>query len=262
MKIRICHLYPDLLDLYGDRGNILCLVARSRWRGIEAEVRRVSLGETLNLGETDILFLGGGSDREQGILFGDLQRHAGELQAAIADGLVVLAICGGYQLLGEYYQTANGDKIPGLGILNLWTVAGPKRLIGNVLAQLLPEAVPGVGQAVGKAHALPEPILPVSTLVGFENHSGQTFLGEGLQPLAKVRAGYGNNGRDGGEGVRVWNVVGTYLHGPLLPKNPHLADFLLGLALERRGLALPLSELDDKLEYIAHQAMVNRLLAR
>jgi len=263
VKLRICHLYPDLLDLYGDRGNILCLAARSRWRGIEADVRRVSLGEPLNLSETDILFLGGGSDREQGILFSDLQRHAGELQAAIADGLVVLAICGGYQLLGEYYQTASGDKIPGLGVLNLWTVAGSQRLIGNVLAELLPSAIPGGGQTGLRGQtSASDQSLPISTLVGFENHSGQTFLGEGVQPLVKVRAGYGNNGRDGGEGVRAWNVVGTYLHGPLLPKNPHLADFLLGLALQRRGLALPLSKLDDRLEQVAHQVMVNRLEAR
>jgi len=246
LKIKICHLYPDLLDLYGDRGNIMALSVRSQWRGLESEVQMVSLGEPLDFQTLDILFIGGGSDREQNILVEDLMKREQELRAAIEDGLVVLAICGGYQLLGQYYQTTDGTRIPGLGILDLWTIAGPKRLIGNVVVD-----------CAGRKF----PLSTLSTLVGFENHSGKTFLGPGLQPLGKVLHGNGNNGEDGGEGVRYKNVFGTYLHGPLLPKNPHFADLLLELALARRGISEPLSLLDDQLEEMAHQTVVERILA-
>ncbi len=246
MKIKICHLYPDLLDLYGDRGNIMALSSRSQWRGFETEVQKVSLGEPLDLRTLDILFIGGGSDREQSILVQDLMKRENELRAAIEDGLVVLTICGGYQLLGQYYQTVDGMRIPGLGILDLWTVAGPKRLIGNVV-------VDGTGSQFSSEG--------LSTLVGFENHSGKTFLGSGLQYLGKVLHGNGNNGEDGGEGVRYKNVFGTYLHGPLLPKNPHFADLLLELALMRRGILEPLVLLDDQLEVLAHKTVVERVLA-
>lgn len=246
MKIHICHLYPDLLDLYGDRGNIMTLMARSRWRGIEVEVKKVSIGETLDFKALDILFIGGGSDREQNILVQDLMKRKSELKAAIEDGLVVLTICGGYQLLGQYYQTADGTQIPGLGILDLWTVAGSKRLIGNVVVNL--EDMPSLSNKL-------------TTLVGFENHSGKTFLGDGLQSLGKVLHGNGNNGEDGGEGVRYKNVFGTYLHGPLLPKNPHFADLLLKLALSRHGFSDPIALLDDTLEEKAHQSVVQRIMS-
>lgn len=244
--MKICHLYPDLLDLYGDRGNIMALSVRSQWRGLESEVQMVSLGEPIDFQTLDILFIGGGSDREQSILVEDLMKREQELRAAIEDGLVVLAICGGYQLLGQYYQITDGTRIPGLGILDLWTIAGPKRLIGNVVVD-----------CSGRQF----PLSTLSTLVGFENHSGKTFLGSGLQPLGKVLHGNGNNGEDGGEGVRYKNVFGTYLHGPLLPKNPHFADLLLELALARRGISEPLSLLDDQLEEMAHQTVVERILA-
>ena len=247
MRLTICHLYPDLLDLYGDRGNILALEARCRWRGIDPEIQRVSLGEDLDFTRADILFIGGGSDREQGILVQDLMRREDKLGKAIDSGLVVLSICGGYQMLGKYYQTINGQRIDGLGILNAWTIGGAKRLIGNVVANF-----EGEGLETGSSR--------LSTLVGFENHSGKTYLGEGLSPLGRVLAGHGNNGEDGGEGVRYRNIFGTYLHGPLLPKNPHLADLLLELALKRRGEDSALEVLDDCLEERAHQAMVKRLL--
>ncbi|HBP63353.1 MAG TPA: glutamine amidotransferase [Desulfosporosinus sp.] len=237
MNLNICHLYPDLLDLYGDRGNILALAARCRWRGIEPVIQQASLGEDLDFMGMDILFLGGGSDREQGLLVQDLMRHEKELRKAIENGLVVLAICGGYQMLGRDYQMANGKILQFLGIIDIWTIAGEKRLIGNVVVEIN-----------GK------------TLVGFENHSGKTYLGEGVTPLGKVLFGNGNNGDDGEEGVRYRNVFGTYLHGPLLPKNPRLADLLLELALKRRGSDDPLTELDDSLEELAHQAMVKRLM--
>ena len=246
MKLNICHLYPDLLDLYGDRGNILALAARCRWRGIEPIIQQASLGEDLDFMGMDILFIGGGSDREQGLLVHDLNRREKELRRAIEDGLVVLAICGGYQMLGRYYQMAGGEKIQGLGIMDIWTIAGEKRLIGNVVVELN-ERVQSVDSKL-------------KTLVGFENHSGKTYLGEGVMLLGKVLCGHGNNGEDGEEGVRYRNVFGTYLHGPLLPKNPHFADLLLQLAILRRGSDTPLKELDDCLEELAHEAMVKRLL--
>ena len=240
MKLNICHLYPDLLDLYGDRGNILTLAARCRWRGIEPVIQQASLGEDLDFMAIDILFLGGGSDREQGLLVQDLMRREKELRKAVENGLVVLSICGGYQMLGKYYQMASGEKIQGLGIIDIWTIAGAKRLIGNVVVEIDDERF--------------------RTLVGFENHSGKTYLGKGVMPLGKVLFGNGNNGEDHEEGVRYRNVFGTYLHGPLLPKNPHFADMLLELAILRRGLDACLSKLDDRLEELAHEAMVKRLL--
>lgn len=252
MKLNICHLYPDLLDLYGDRGNILTLAARCRWRGIEPVVQQASLGEDLDFQAMDILFIGGGSDREQSLLVQDLMRRETELRKAIEQGLVVLTICGGYQLLGKYYQTSGGEKIPGLGILDVWTIAGSKRLIGNVVVKLAENVFPLNAEATSAAK--------LRTLVGFENHSGKTVLGEGVTPLGKVEVGYGNNGEDMAEGVRCRNVFGTYLHGPLLPKNPHFADLLLELALQRRGLDSHLAELDDRLEALAHEAMVKRLM--
>jgi len=252
VKINIAHLYPDLLDLYGDRGNIIALTQRAQWRGIEAKVQRVSLGDPLNFAETDILFIGGGSDREQNILVEDLVKRKEELKSAIEDGLVVLAICGGYQLLGQYYQMAGGKKIPGLGFLDLWTEAGSKRLIGNVVVKLESELREKQGAQLLTRN--------LETLVGFENHSGKTFLGKGLQTIGQVLYGNGNNGEDRAEGVHYKNIFGTYLHGPLLPKNPHFADLLLALAFERAGTSGGLTPLDDQFELLAHQVMVQRIL--
>ncbi len=248
MHLKICHLYPDLMDLYGDRGNIIALVQRCRWRGIDVEVGYVTLEQPVDFRDWDIVFMGGGSDREQGILFSDLCDRRDNLAAAIDDGLVLLGICGGLQLLGKYYQIAEGDKIPGVDILDLWTVAGDKRLIGNVCIEshFLSERAELFGS------------IKLETLVGFENHSGQTFLGN-VEPLGKVIKGSGNNGKDGSEGVRYKNVFGTYLHGPLLPKNPHFADFLLYHAVERRWGQRHLNKLDDTLELEAHRYMANRL---
>lgn len=248
MNLTICHLYPDLLDLYGDRGNILVLEARCRWRGIEPVIQQASLGEDLDFMGMDILFIGGGSDREQSLLVQDLMRRGEELRKAIENGLVVLSICGGYQMLGKYYQTSSGEKIEGLDILDVWTIAGEKRLIGNVVVEL-DDVTLNTNSAI-------------KTLVGFENHSGKTYLGEAVKPLGNVLFGHGNNGSDGKEGVRYRNVFGTYLHGPLLPKNPHFADLLLELALNKRGLENSLRELDDRLEKIAHETILKRLLKR
>jgi CobQ-like glutamine amidotransferase family enzyme len=237
--IAIGHLYPELLNLYGDRGNILALSRRCQWRGIAVRVDEIGLGTAVDFDRYDILFLGGGSDREQALITADLRRRAPDLGRAIDGGLVVLAICGGYQLLGSYYLARDGRKIPGLGVIDFYTVAGNRRLVGNIAVEIGHDAGPLVA-------------------VGFENHSGQTFL-NGLTPMGRVLRGHGNNGHDAGEGIRFKNVFGTYLHGPLLPKNPDLADRLIGLARERRGDLGRLEPLDDDLERSARRVMLKRL---
>ncbi|MCM1565473.1 MAG: glutamine amidotransferase [Dehalobacter sp.] len=257
MKLTIFHLYPDLLDLYGDRGNVLALAARCRWRGIDVEIRRISLGEEMNFSEADILFLGGGSDREQSLLVQDLSTRSSELKAAIDDGLVMLTICGGYQLLGQYYQTGDGEKISGLGILDFYTIAGNKRLIGNAIVEMSSELLGSMSENISRQS---DEVGVHNTMVGFENHSGKTYLGPELNSLGRVLRGYGNNGEDLQEGVRYKNVFGTYLHGPLLPKNPHIADLLLGLATRRKDPAYQLQMLEDSLEKAAHHAVIERFL--
>jgi hypothetical protein len=237
--ITICHLYPELLNLYGDRGNIIALIRRCGWRDLPVRVIDVNLGDPIDLSNTDILFLGGGSDREQTIITEDLKGRAQDLALSIDQGLVVLAICGGYQLLGKFYRTLDGREIPGLNLIDFYTLAGTKRLVGNIAIELQ------LGDRKFKA-------------IGFENHSGQTFIGR-LPVLGRVLRGFGNNGSDGGEGLRYKNVFGTYLHGPLLPKNPGLADHLIGLALRRRGSKDELAMLDDSFEERANRAMLKRL---
>lgn len=237
MKLVVAHLYPELMGIYGDRGNVLALARRASWHGHEVEVRHLFRGDLPRLTSVDVLVLGGGQDKEQVVVCEDLQGPLGaELKAAIEDGLVVLAICGGYQLLGHYYQPRGGDRLPGLSVFDAHTVAGPERLIGNVVISS-PLLAPGN-----------------QTIVGFENHSGLTYLGRDCRPLGTVVKGMGNNGRDGTEGAVYKNCFGTYLHGPVLPKNPHLTDLLLARAMERRGGAAALRELDDGLELAAHAA--------
>ncbi len=237
--ITIGHLYPELLNLYGDRGNILALTRRCQWRGFEVRVEEIELGQAADFSCFDILFLGGGSDREQSLITGDLQRRAPDLARAINSGLVLLAICGGYQLLGSHYLARDGRKIPGLGVIDFHTIAGDRRLVGNIAI----EVDAGKGPLV---------------VVGFENHSGQTFIND-LAPLGRVLRGSGNNGIDGGEGIRFKNVFGTYLHGPLLPKNPGFCDRLIELARIRQGIMDPLPPLDDSLERVARRVMLKRL---
>lgn len=240
--VKIYHLYPDLLDLYGDRGNVLALVKRCAWRNIPVQVREIKVGDKIDLAGADIIFLGGGSDREQTLLVHDLHGRREQLRQAIEDNLVMLAICGGYQMLGKYYLATDGTRVPGLGLLDLYTEAGSDRLIGNVAVE-----IDLGGQKV--------------ICSGFENHSGRTILGD-LQPLGRVMAGYGNNGQDGREGARHRNVFCSYLHGPLLPKNPALADYLLTLSLARQGNAGgELTPLDDSLENAANQAMLKRIIS-
>ncbi|MER2235385.1 MAG: glutamine amidotransferase [Candidatus Limivicinus sp.] len=243
MELKICHLYPDVLNLYGDTGNILCMRRRLAWRGIDSSVNRVRVGESLDLSDCDLLLIGGGQDFEQEVLLPDLRSGKAEcLRSAIDDGICVLAICGGYQMLGQYYETWQGVRCDFVGALDLYTVGSQQRMIGNTV------------------YRYRKPDGSEGTLVGFENHSGKTWLGEGVEPLAKVVVGYGNNGEDGTEGVHVRNVFGSYSHGPLLPKNPAFCDMLLQTALERRYGRAELSPLDDSAEQAAHDAMLQRLV--
>jgi len=244
MRLRICHLYPELMNLYGDRGNIISFVRRAEWMGISAETDKVTLGEERDFEKYDILFVGGGQDREQRLICRDFQQVKGKaLAQAIEAGTVTLAVCGGYQLLGKYYKTGAGEVLDGISVLDAWTIAGTKRLIGNVVIE---SDISG------------EP----RTVVGFENHSGQTFLGPGVKALGRVRHGFGNNGQDGLEGCVYKNCVGTYLHGSLLPKNPWLTDHFIKTALERKYGEFDLPVLDDALEAKAHEAAIRRARQR
>ena len=241
MELNICHLYPDVLNLYGDRGNVICLRQRLRWRGIESRVTRLPIGEKASLADFDLVFIGGGQDFEQQVLLEDL--HTGkdrDIRAAVEDGMPFLTICGGYQMLGHYYETYDGKRCDFIGALDLYTVGSQKRMIGNYKFQCAPES-------------------SGSLVVGFENHSGQTRLGSAVKPLGTVLAGFGNNGEDKTEGVRYRNVFGTYSHGPLLPKNPALCDFILRTALERKYGRAELSPLDDAAEKAAHDEMAGRI---
>jgi CobQ-like glutamine amidotransferase family enzyme len=237
MELRLLALYPDQMNIYADRGNILFLQHRCEWRGIGFEYAAIGQGERFDPSAHDLIYIGGGQDRDQRLVAADMvttKRQA--LGDAAADGAVVLAVCGGYQLLGHSYQLGD-ERIEGLGLADLETVReeGP-RLIGNVAI----EVELGDGPL---------------TIAGFENHGGRTRLGPDATALGTVLKGYGNNGSDGLEGVRLHNVFGTYLHGPLLPKNVLLADRLIALALARREGAEPeLEPLDDTLESAAHES--------
>ena len=241
MELKICHMYPDVLNLYGDRGNVRCLQQRLRWRGIDSAVERLPIGAQARLGDFDLVFIGGGQDFEQQVLLEDLHRGKDrEIRAAIEDGIPFLTICGGYQMLGHYYETYDGQRCDFIGALDLYTVGSKQRMIGNYKFQCGPES-------------------GGSLVVGFENHSGKTRLCSGVQPLGQVLAGFGNNGEDGTEGARYRNVFGTYSHGPLLPKNPALCDFILLTALRRKYGAAELSPLDDAAELAAHDEMAERI---
>ncbi|MCM8745878.1 glutamine amidotransferase [Thermomicrobium sp. CFH 73360] len=237
MRLTICWLYARTMNIYGDRGNVLALVERCRRRGIETEVVEIGVGELLEPGRCDLFFWGGGQDREQIAAAEDLQGPKGEvLRAEIERGVPLLAVCGGYQLLGRFYRPHEGPELPGLGVFDAWTVAGSQRMIGNVVVDS-----PDFGE-----------------VVGFENHSGRTFLGPRARPLGTVRIGYGNNGKDRTEGCRYHNAIGTYLHGPVLPKNPQLTDHLIACALTLHGWVGSLEPLDDALARVAHEEAVER----
>jgi CobQ-like glutamine amidotransferase family enzyme len=243
-ELRLGHLYPDQLNVYGDRGNIIVLRQRCAWRGIQLRITRLEMGDALDPAAYDLLFIGGGQDREQDEVARDMREAKGEgLWAAVEDNMPFLAVCGGYQLLAKYYRPAEGPELEGIGIFDAWTIHKGKRVprcIGNVVL--------GWGN---------------TTLVGFENHGGRTYLGPAARPLGRVLSGHGNNSEDHQEGCVYRNTYGTYLHGSLLPKNPHFADHILGLALERRygagSAAQLLRALDDSAEWQAHEAMLRRL---
>lgn len=237
MKIKILHMYPDLLNLYGDKGNIECLKKRLEWRGIEAEAVSFTCEDTdFDLSDVDIVFIGGGSDREQKIVCKRLLEHKDAIKAYVEDNGALVAVCGGYQLLGRYYKLED-ETIEGLKILDIYTEQGDKRLIGNIVLQ---------------SDFLEQKI------VGFENHGGRTYIG-GHKPLGKVLYGNGNDDKSGYEGVVYKNVVATYLHGPLLPKNPKLCDYILENAIARKYPEFEgLKPLDDELENTANEYIVKR----
>ena len=247
-EIKICHLYPDLLNLYGDRGNIIALTKRCEWRGIRAETVSVSLGQPFVQQDYDIIFIGGGQDYEQSIIQDDLmQGKQDAVREAVETGKVFLAICGGLQLLGRYYRTHEGNDIECIGALDLWTHGSHDRLIGNLIFEcdfLKNEEFNGL-------------------VVGFENHSGKTYFGPAVKPLGKVIKGFGNNGEDGFEGARYNNVFCSYSHGSLLPKNPALSDYLISQALKNKYPDfVSLQDLDDKFEARARESLVKRFAAK
>jgi CobQ-like glutamine amidotransferase family enzyme len=244
MHVTVAHLYPDYLNIYADRGNIAVLERRASWRGIGFTYVPVGIGEPLPA-EADLLYVGGGQDREQALIAHDLVAKGPALIDAVRDGAALLAVCGGYQLLGRSYRERTGAELPGIGLFPHATVAGERRMIGDILLEC--ELEPGERR----------------TLAGFENHAGRTHLDEGAEPLGRVIAGFGNNGEDGYEGCRVGRALGTYLHGPLLPRNPWLADWLLGQALGHSlGEPPQLEPLDDVLEDRAHEVAAGRARSR
>jgi CobQ-like glutamine amidotransferase family enzyme len=245
MKIVVGHLYPDYLNIYADRGNIAVLAQRAAWRGHELDVRAVSTGDAVQPGEHDLLYIGGGQDREQALVAEDLEAKVDGIRTAVAGGGAVLAVCGGYQLLGRSYRDLHGANLQGIGLFPLETVAGETRMIGDVLLEC--ELEPGVRR----------------TLAGFENHAGRTKLDQGAEPLGRVVAGFGNDGESGWEGCRMGRAVGTYLHGPLLPRNPWFADWVIAQALAHRlGEPPPLDPLPDELEHEAHAVSARRAHTR
>lgn len=248
-SLTIGWLYPELMNIYGDRGNIICLTKRAQWRGIKVEVKHLDIGfSEAELRNCDLLIMGGAQDRQQTMVNKDLLRIKPYLSKMIVDGAPGLYVCGGFQFLGKYYKEANGKIIKGLGIFDLYTENPGEnipRLTGNIAIQ------PNIQDTRYK-------ILDTS-IVGFENHGGRTFLGKKVMPLGKVLKGHGNNGEDQTEGARYKNSFGTYLHGPILPKNPHFADHLLHLALERKYPEIKLEDLDDSLEQQAQKSILNKI---
>jgi len=245
-ELNICHLYPDLLNLYGDRGNIIAIARRSQWRGIKVNISDISIGDEFDAEKYDIIFLGGGQDFEQEVIQDDvLNKKGNEIRNAIENDKIFLAICGGYQLLGNYYKTWDGKEIEFLRALDLWTIGSKKRMIGNFCFEcdfLKTDSFDG-------------------RVVGFENHSGRTYLGPSVRPLGKIVKGYGNNGEDGFEGAIYKNVYCSYSHGSLLPKNPHLTDYLITLALKQKYKDFDsLEKLNDEFEELARKTMIQRIV--
>lgn len=237
-------MYPELLNIYADRGNVAVLRRRAQWRGLELDVQAVDRGQPIPQ-ETNLVYIGGGQDRDQLLIADDVAARHNELEWYVEGGGSVLAVCGGYQLLGRFYRDTNGRELPGAAVFPLTTDAGPTRLIGDVLLEC--------------TFAGGEP----RSVAGFENHAGRTRLDAGAEPLGRVVHGFGNDGETGGEGCRRMAAIGTYLHGPLLPRNPWLADWLLERALEHStGAAETFTPLNDELELAAHAVSSSRARSR
>ncbi|MBI3577677.1 cobalamin biosynthesis protein CobQ [Candidatus Gottesmanbacteria bacterium] len=247
-SLTVAWLYPDLMSTYGDRGNIICLTKRCQWRGIEVKVIPVTLETShLSLLTCHFLFMGGAQDRQQKLVAKDfIGKKSEKVIAMVEKGIPALFVCAAYQFVGHYYKPYQGAKIPGAGIFDLYTEHPgdqTKRLIGNVVAELNPKSQISMTNQ--------------KTIVGFENHGGRTYLGPKMKPLAKVIKGFGNNGEDGFEGAVYKNAIGSYFHGPLLPKNPTIADWLITKALEKKhGEQVKLQELDDTIERQAHESVM------
>lgn len=246
-KLKICHLYPDLMDTYGDKGNIIALQARCAWRNIETSVVKVSIDDKFE--NADIYFFGGGQDRQQIIVSKDLQNKSKQLKNAVDSGKVLLSICGGYQLLQKYFKTKENSTIEGIGLFDAYTQGSDQRMIQNLLIKINPDLEKSINSTYSTT--MNNKPLTINQLIGFENHSGKTYLKGKTQPLGIVIKGAGNNGEDKTEGAVYKNAFGCYLHGSLLPKNPHFADFLISKALD-----VNLSPLDDSLEWQAHQSAI------
>jgi CobQ-like glutamine amidotransferase family enzyme len=237
MTLRICHLYPTLLSIAGDRGNLMAIQRRCAWRNLDTEVSEVAVGDHADFTQFDLILFHGGQDKEMDVAARDLEGKAGSLRDAAESDVVILAVCAGYQLLGHYYQPFAGPRLQGVGALDIYTEGSNTRFMNHLAMEC--DFAPGEPQR----------------LVGFENHSGRTYLGQGAQPLGRVIAGSGNNGQDGSEGARYRQVYGTYLHGPVLPKNPWFTDLLTWQGFRHRyGDVAPLSALSDGAEERAHEA--------
>lgn len=236
LALKICHLYPTLMCVAADRGNLFSIQKRCEWRGIKTEVEPVYVKQTPDFTQYDLILIHGAADREMEVASHDIQLKAASLRAAAEANVVFLCVCAGFQLMGHYYQPVRGVALTGVGLLDLYTEGGNERFMTHMAMEC---EFSYNGQNV---------------LVGYENHSGRTYLGEGMEPLGKVRAGWGNNGKDGGEGAHYKNVYASYLHGPLLPKNPWFTDYLIERALERRYGHVRLEPLDDTIENAAHAA--------
>lgn len=240
MEIKVAHLYPDLMNIYGDRGNLISLTKRCQWRNIAIDVVGLGIGDEVQEGAYDLFFMGGGQDREQYLVCDDLQKIKGDrIRYEIENGAAALTICGGYQLFGRFYRPFDADELPGIGVFDAYTIAGDTRYIGNVIIE---------SNLDGRTRSI----------VGFENHSGKTYLEGNTQSLGKVIAGKGNNGEDGFEGAVSGGAIGTYLHGSILPKNPPLTDFLIRKALQRKYGEVELAQIDDRIEERAHAEAVKR----
>lgn len=253
-KLTIGYLYPELMNIYGDTGNIICLEKRCEWRDIEVEIKNISIDDPLKEKDCDLYFFGGGQDQSQNAVAKDLKQKADMLRKEVERGVPILSICGGYQLLGEYYQPYEGARLMGANIFPVFTKASTERMIGNIVisSQFI---VHGKTQ---QSHDEPTNQLTMN-LVGFENHSGKTFLKPGATPLGTVIKGFGNNGEDKTEGIIYKNSIGCYMHGSLLPKNPKLADWLIQKALEvKYGEQIELAPLSDDLENKAHQSVIKK----